>query len=105
MQKICKINKSVRIIKNLLASVIAFSLLFTSVNCVAILQPILNQNGRIGVVSQCIVYGVQMVTSLSLPQMVCSLIGFKYAMLLGQALHLSYVAIQFFPNWYTLMPS
>lgn len=100
-----KLKERSTIIKNFVAINVSFVLLFAAVNCAASFQPILNQDGNLGTISQSITYAVQIVTSLVLPQVICELIGFKYALVLGELLHFTYISIQIYPKWFTLIPS
>jgi len=66
-------NERSQIIKNFLAFNVSFVLLFASLNSSASIQSILNQEGNLGLISQMIVYGVQVLTSLVFPQIVCDM--------------------------------
>ena len=100
-----KLKKDQRIIKNFVTINVAFVLLFSAVNCTNSIQPIINFDQSLGTISQSIIYAVQILTSLVLPQVICELVGFKWALALGEILHLSYVLVQIEPNWYTFMPA
>jgi hypothetical protein len=100
-----ELNEKSKIIKNLLAFNVAFVLLFASINSSASIQPILNQDGNLGISSQMIVYGVQVLTSLVFPQIVCDFIGYKFAMVLSEVFQLTYICMQIYPTWATLTPS
>jgi hypothetical protein len=79
--------------------------LFASLNSSASIQSILNQEGNLGLISQLIVYGVQVLTSLVFPQIVCDLIGYKFALALSEAFQLAYICMQIYPTWATLTTS
>ena len=100
-----KLNEKSQIIKNFLAFNVSFVLLFASINSTASVQPILNQDGNLGIISQMIVYGVQVLTSLVFPQIVCDLIGYKFALALSEVFQLTYICMQIFPTWGSLTTS
>lgn len=94
-----------RVLKNIGAIVFSFELLYASYNCIFSIQSIVNQSESLGTTSQSIVSGVNIVSSLVLPQLVCELIGFKYALCVGEFLIMCYVVVQIYPSWFTLVPS
>lgn len=100
-----KLKEKPTVIKNFIAINVAFVLLFAAVNCAASFQPILNTDGNIGTISQSVTYGVQIITCIVLPQVLCELVGFKYGLILGEILHTTYISIQIYPKWFTLIPS
>ena len=99
-----KQQKTRKITKNFVAINVAFVLLFSAVNCTNSIQPIINQDGNLGTISQSVIFGVQIVTSLVLPQVICELIGFKFALTVGEICLMTYILVQVYPSWYTFMP-
>ena len=78
--------------------------LFAAINSTASVQPVLNQVANLGLSSQMVTFGVQILTSLVVPNLICDAIGFKFGFLLAECLHTSYIAVQFYPDWFTLIP-
>jgi hypothetical protein len=99
------LNKRQRILKNFVAINVSFVLLFSAINCVNSIQPVINRVDSLGVISQSVIYAVQIVTSLVLPQVICELVGFKFTLMLGEILHLTYVIAQIEPSWFSFMPT
>ena len=102
---IIKLEDKQKIIKNFVAINVSFVLVFSAVNCTNSIQPIINRNQSLGTISQSIIYAVQILTSLVLPQVICEIIGFKFALALGELLHLTYILAQISPSWYTFIPT
>jgi hypothetical protein len=100
-----KLSKRQTILKNFVAINVSFVLLFSAINCVNSIQPIINRVDSLGVISQSVIYAVQIVTSLVLPQVICELIGFKFTLMLGEVLHLTYVLAQIEPTWASFIPT
>ena len=100
-----KLNEQKRIIKNLLAASISFLFIFSAVNSAAAIQPIMNQDENLGLVSQCTLYAVQILTALVIPAIVCEQFGFKWSLFIGEICFLTYIAVQAYPKWETLIPS
>ena len=100
-----KLSKAGRIKKNFIAIAASYVALFAAINSTASIQPVLNQDGNLGTTSQMVLFAVNVATSLVIPQAICDLVGFKFALALGEFFQLTYVALQIYPTWYTLIPS
>ena len=100
-----KLTQKQIIIKNFLAINVSFLLLYAAVNSTASIQPVLNQDGNLGTISQMVSFGVQIFSSLVLPQLIIEAIGFKFGLALAEFLQLTYIGIQLYPKAYTLIPS
>ncbi len=98
-------SSRVNIIKNLIAINASFLFIFASINSVASIQPVLNQQENLGVTSQVVIFAVQTVTCLVFPSLVLEIFGFKWTMAIAELFFLSYIGFQALPEWYTLMPS
>jgi hypothetical protein len=98
-------SESSRIIKNLFAVNLSFVALFSAFNSTSSVQSVLNQEAGLGTTSQAIIFGSQLLTSLVLPQVISKTLGFKWAMTLGEFLILTYIAMQLYPRWSTIVPS
>ena len=100
-----KLNQKQRISKNLLAASISFLFIYSAVNSAAAVQPILNQDDNLGLVSQSSLYAAQIFTALVIPAVVCEKFGFKWSLFIGELCFLTYIALQAYPKWETLIPS
>ena len=100
-----KLSEKNKIIKNLLAVDISFMLILAAINCVSVIQPVLNQDGGLGLASQSVNFGTAIIGSIVIPSIVCKIFGFKWGMFIGECLILTYVAFQALPKWETLIPS
>ncbi|XP_076353991.1 protein unc-93 homolog A-like [Tachypleus tridentatus] len=94
-----------RIIKNLIVVCCGFLFLFTTFQALANLQSTLNSEDGIGVVSQSVIYGALIVSSLFLPAIVIKKLGCKRTMVLAMLCYTPYIAANFYPHWGTLIPS
>ena len=103
--KMIELSEKQAIIKNFIAINLSFLFLFAAVNSTASIQSVLNQDGNLGTISQMILFGVQILTSLVLPQLIIETLGFKIGLVLSELLQLAYIGIQIYPKSYTLIPS
>ena len=99
-----KLSKKQTIIKNFMAINISFLLLFAAFDSTSSVQPVLNQTASLGISSQMTVFGVQILTSLVIPNLITDAIGYKFGLALSEALLLCYVVVQLYPTWFTLIP-
>ena len=97
-------NKSL-VLKNYLGFNASFAFLFAAINVASSIEPIVNQEQNLAGVSQIVNSSVQILSILVLPQVIIEVLGFKYAFILGEIFNTSYVAIQIYVRWYTLVPS
>jgi hypothetical protein len=100
-----ELSQKQAIIKNFIAINLSFLLLFAAVNSTANIQPVLNQDGNLGTISQMVLFSVQVLTSIVLPQLIIEFLGFKIGLILSELLQLPYIAIQIYPKSFTLIPS
>jgi hypothetical protein len=105
--KIKKIEKNTkpRVIKNLLALNTSFLLVFAAANGITSVQTILNSDGNLGIISQIIMFCVQIPLSLSFPTIIIEQIGFKYTMVVAEIGYTTYIATNAYPRYYTIIPS
>jgi hypothetical protein len=99
------LSRKAYLIKNFIAINVSFVLVYSAVNCVASIQSIVNQDENLGTTSQSVNFAFNILTSLVLPQIIRELFGFKLGLALGQFLALTYVVVQIYPTWLTLIPS
>lgn len=88
--------------KNLYATSISFMLVFSAFVGIQNLQSSLN--ATLGVTSLALTYGFYFLIGFMTPAIV-RLLGTKYALLFGYICHTIYIATNFFPEFYTLVPS
>ena len=100
-----KLTKKQTILKNFFAVNLSMVFLFAAINSTASVQTVLNQIANLGITSQMVGFGTQILTSLVFPSLVCDIFGFKYSFLIAELLHTSYVCVQLYPEWFTLIPS
>ena len=94
-----------KIIKNLISINISFVFIFSAMNASASVQPVLNQSHNLGLITRSMLYGVQIVTSLVVPGVVCEYLGHKWALFISELCFFFYIGFQAFPSWETLIPS
>ena len=87
---------------NLYATSISFMLVFSSFVGIQNLQSSLN--ATLGIVSLSLVYGFYFIVGFFTPAMV-RLLTTKYALLFGYICHLIYIIANYYPEYYTLVPS
>lgn len=66
---------------------------YTAVNGMGGVQSTINKEGGLGLASSCVVYSVFGLSAIMLPQLLMSLIKFKWTMTLGFALQAFYVGL------------
>ena len=93
------------IIKNLFALNISLLLTFSTLYCTTLIQVNLYNNENIGLVSQTVNFGISILTSLVIPSIICKLFRLKWSLMIAELCLFSYVAIQIYPRWQTLIPS
>ncbi|XP_069949138.1 UNC93-like protein [Cherax quadricarinatus] len=91
------------IMKNIVVISIAFSLLFTSFNSMSNLQSSINKID--GTASLTVLYGAFVFSCCFLPSWLLSLLKEKYTIALSMFCYSSYIAAQFYPEIYTLVPT
>ena len=104
--KIKKIEKNTkeRVIKNLLALYFAFLLMFAASNGMTSIQSILNSDGSLGVISQIVIFCIQIPLSIVFPAIFIEIIGFKKTMVIIEIGYAIFVASNAYPRYYTILP-
>ena len=90
--------------KNLYATSISFMLVFSAFVGIQNLQSSLNAVPPLGVTSLALTYAFYFLIGFMTPAIV-RLLGTKYSLLFGYICHTIYIATNFFPEFYTLVPS
>jgi len=104
-KKCFELSAKKRVIKNLFAFNIAFFLTFTATNAITSIQNVLNKTGGLGITVQVVSFTTQMFSCLCFPQMICQLLGFKWALALAQCGLLTFLSINLLPSWYSMIPA
>ncbi|CAL1289359.1 unnamed protein product [Larinioides sclopetarius] len=103
-EPIPKITK-LRIIKNLVLISLSFFLLFTAYDGLSMLQSTMNRKAGIGVISQAAGYISFCMSAFLLPKYVIKKLGCKSSLIVSISFYLPYIAANFYPKWYTMIPS
>ena len=90
--------------KNLVILTISFILVFTAFRSIQNLQSSLNTSGRLGVIAMGCVHGTMFLTCLFAPVLINKLTS-KWTIVLGLLFYLFWVAANFYPHIYTLVPT
>lgn len=77
---------------------------FTSYSSLQNLQSSLNQKQGLGVASLACVYGAMLLNSFATPAIIYHL-GIKVTITMGWIVHCIYIACNFYPQWWTLIPA
>ena len=97
-----------RILKNVIIVSLAFLLEFSAFAGIANLQSTLNNDpdlGTIGTTSLAVIYGALIFSSVLLPTIVMDKMGLKKTLMASLFFYVLYTAANFYPSWYTLMPT
>jgi hypothetical protein len=103
--KMIHLSEKQKIIKNFVAFNLSFVLIFASFDDIAMIASVLNQDGRLGNVSQAVLYVFQFLSALVWPQVFIEIIGFKFSLAIAECGFLLFFIANAFPSWFTLMPT
>ena len=90
--------------KNLIVLSLSFILVFTAFRSIQNLQSSLNTGGRLGVIAMGCVHGTMFLTCLFAPVLINKLTS-KWTIVLGLLFYLFWIAANFYPHFYTLIPT
>ena len=90
--------------KNLLGVCLSFATCYGSFNGMINLQSSINANHGLGLASSAIIFVFAIFTKLFVSGVLVHTLGSKYSSCIGYALHLFYIAANYYPSWYTLIP-
>ena len=93
-----------RIYKNLILISLAFLLLFTAFGTTSSLQSSINEVDGLGTWSQAVLYGA-LTLSCILSSIMIEKMTVKWAMVVGVFSYSTYIGSQFYPEFYTLLPT
>ncbi|XP_055362477.1 protein unc-93 homolog A-like [Betta splendens] len=91
--------------KNVLVVSVGFLFLFTAYGGLQSLQSSLNAEEGMGVASLSVIYASIIISSMFLPPIMIKNLGCKWTIVVGMACYVSYSIGNFFPGWYTLIPT
>nr|XP_014344838.1 PREDICTED: protein unc-93 homolog A isoform X2 [Latimeria chalumnae] len=92
-------------IKNILIISFGFLLLFTAYGGLQSLQSSLNSDAGLGVASLSVIYGSLILSSMFLAPVLIKNLGCKWTMLVSMCCYVTYSLGNFYPSWYTLIPT
>lgn len=90
--------------KNLVILCVSFILIFSSFRAIQNLQSSINAKSNLGIITMCCVHGTTFLTSLFTP-MVINIFTAKWALCLGMLCYLMWFGGNFYPQFYTLIPT
>ncbi|XP_015183523.1 PREDICTED: UNC93-like protein [Polistes dominula] len=94
-----------RIIKNILLIGIAFMMNFTAFMGATNLQSSINSSESLGTFTLAAIYGSLIFSNIFLPALVISWFGCKWTMSLAILTYVPFIAAQFYPRFYTMIPA
>ena len=94
-----------RIYKNVIVVSLSYLLQFSAFNGLNSLQSSLNSHGNLGVYTLLTISISFLLNCLFVPLFLCRLMGFKWSLVLSQLTVIGYVIANYFPSWFTLIPS
>lgn len=97
-------NTRWRYIKNLVVLSLSFILVFSAFRSIQNLQSSLNTTGRLGVIAMCCVHGTMCLSCLFSP-VLTTRVSPKWTIVAGLVFYLFWIAANFFPHFYTLVPT
>merc|ERR1712007_211942 len=94
-----------RIYRNVLIISFSFLLLFVAFESMSKLQSSINVVGGLGVWSNAMVYASLILSCMFLPSIMIDKLTVKWALVVSVFCYSSYIAAQFYPEFYTLLPT
>jgi len=94
-----------RIYRNVFIISVAFLLLFVAFESMSKLQSSINVVGGLGVWSNAMVYASLILSCMFLPSILIEKLTVKWALVASVFCYSSYIAAQFYPQFYTLLPT
>ena len=93
------------IIKNVIIICVAFMLVFTAFQSMSALQSSINKVDGLGTWSNVAIYASLITSSMLLPSYVIKLLTVKWTLPLCMLCYTIYICTQFYPEFYTIIPS
>ncbi|XP_055598607.1 UNC93-like protein [Uranotaenia lowii] len=94
-----------RIIKNIAILGFAFMIHFTAFHGTSNLQSSVHRDGSLGALTLASIYGSLILSNIFLPVMVIRWLGCKWTIVVSFIAYMPYIAAQFYPRFYTLIPA
>lgn len=94
-----------RILKNVAVISFAFMVQFTAFQGTANLQSSINAKDGLGTVSLCAIYAALVVSCIFVPTFLIKRLTVKWTLCLSISCYAPYIASQFYPKFYTLVPT
>ncbi|KAK0091593.1 hypothetical protein PV326_002979 [Microctonus aethiopoides] len=94
-----------RILKNILIIGIAFMIHFTAFMGASNLQSSINADDSLGTSTLASIYGSLIFSNIFLPVLIISWLGCKWTIALSFIAYIPFIAAQFFPKFYTMIPA
>ena len=94
-----------RIYKNLILISLAFLLLFTAFGTTSSLQSSINEVDGLGTSSLAVTYAALVLSCMFVPSIMIEKMTVKWAMVVSVFCYSTYIASQFYPEFYTLLPT
>ncbi|VVC94339.1 UNC93-like protein [Leptidea sinapis] len=98
-------NEKWRILKNVAAVSAAFMVQFTAFQGTANLQSSINAADGLGTVSLCSIYAALVLSCIFVPTFLIKRLTVKWTLCLSMMCYAPYIAAQFYPAFYTLVPA
>lgn len=98
-------NEQRRIIKNVVILGFAFMIHFTAFHGTSNLQSSVNTDSSLGTITLASIYGSLIISNIFLPVIVISWLGCKWAITVSFIAYMPYIAAQFYPRFFTLLPA
>lgn len=97
-------REKLMMMKNVIVISIAFMLLFTSFQSMANLQSSINKVDGLGTYSLSVIYASLVISCMFVPTWLIKKLTVKWAMCVSMFCYSTYIAAQFYPEFYTLIP-
>lgn len=94
-----------RILKNVSAISCAFMLQFTAFQGAANLQSSINAEGGLGTLSLSTVFAALVISCIFVPSIMIKTLTVKWTLCVAMCCYIPYIAAQFYPTFYTLIPT
>ena len=98
-----RLKDKLNVYKNLLGICLSFILSYASFIGIVTIQSSINATNGLGLISSAIIFTVKMITVPLMPSFT-KLLGSKYSLCIGYSLLLVYITVNYYPEWYTLIP-
>ncbi|XP_055536816.1 UNC93-like protein [Wyeomyia smithii] len=98
-------RESYRVVKNIAVLGFAFMIHFTAFHGTSNLQSSVHSDGSLGAYTLAAIYGSLILSNIFLPVMVIRWLGCKWTIVVSFVAYMPYLAGQFYPRFYTLIPA